>query len=200
MKLRLMVGFYLLAISSGSVVSQDQTPAVDLSGNWTLSMTAILPNQASCDFEGSAQVIQNNGTLAGEALQNRVSGSPNSCPASMAASLMGTLSGNKLQGSLDGGDQFGTAAFSGDVGSDGMSLTGTFATESLANGTTQTSPAATTAASPTGPAPFAGITGNWQAQVGAAAMEIPVLSGLGMAALVALVLLSSLVVLRRSAA
>ncbi len=186
---------FILALAATLVstgVSQNQTPSPDLAGVWELSMRAFLPNQATCDFEGSAQVTQMDGMVRGTATQRLTLGSPQSCPPTMTADLMGTLVGSRLTGTLDGGVQFGTASFEGTVGPSGMSLTGTFSTSPNGEST------AIAKIAPAGP-PFPGINGNWQGQV-QAAREIPVLSGPAIAALVALLLLASFGLLQRSAA
>jgi hypothetical protein len=151
-------------------------PAGDISGDWTLPTTCTLPpGDEDCVFEGSASLLQDGNQIGGQATLMLVSG-PDSCPSEMMATVMGTLSGLDLFGTLDGGQLLGILNFNGGASPDLQMIQGT----SMA---------------PDGQ-PFAGTTCDWDAQR-QEAVFIPTLSGVGLALLVALLLGGGLLMLRR---
>jgi hypothetical protein len=150
-------------------------PAGDISGDWTLPTTCTLPNEDVCVYEGSASLLQDGNDIGGQATLMLVSG-PDTCPTEMMATVMGTLSGLDLFGSLDGGQLLGILNFNGGATPDLQMIQGT----SMA---------------PDGQ-PFAGTTCVWAAQPQEAVL-IPTLSGVGLVLLVVLLLGGGLLMLRR---
>jgi hypothetical protein len=173
-----------LSLLALSLSGQGGTP--DLSGDWTLQATAFLPpglggTGGSCTFEGTADVGQDGTSLSGDAALTLVDGSMG-CPDQMDASLTGEVIDNQVNmGMLMG--QLGETTFNGTLGPN-LALQG--------GGNTLSGTMSVTAG------PFAGSTGTWSGVQGTApVVEVPALSAVGLALLVAILLLVGGVLLRR---
>lgn len=207
------IALIIVCLSLFFLSGQAQDVLPDLSGEWTLQTTASFPLQpqgavapggdsltVNCSFEGSATITQDVGSITGPVSLQLTSGAPE-CPKDMQANLSGDLQGTALGGMLDGGDMFGVADFTGNVDGNNMIMTG-----ELKFSRTPAGPAPAQGAAggfnvqPGGP--FGGGMGNWMAErlVMERPSEIPTLSGVGLAFLAAVLLLSSLLVMRRNAA
>lgn len=173
---------------------QAGVPSADLTGNWSISMTAVFPDQTTCQYSGSAQISQEGSRVTGTVAQNRVSGPADICPPTMNAALDGSIDGDSINGTLNGGPFFGTANFMGTIGPGGNSLSGTFQTG------LGMQPGLLGLILPTGNGgePFPGVTGTWTAARGDAA-NIPALDIWGLALLTAGLLAASLFLLRSAA-
>ncbi len=185
-------------------VSQDVLP--DLSGQWTLQTTASFSpaagastsgvNTANCTFEGTATVSQDGGSIMGPVSLTLTSGSPE-CPKDMQANLSGDLQGTQFGGTLDGGDMFGTADFTGSLNSDRMTLSGELKFSQAPAGPVGQQAGGGFNVRAGGP--FAGGMGNWMAQMMAGGpAPIPTLGDLGVALLAAALLLSGVLFMRRA--
>lgn len=163
-------------------------PPPDLSGRWTLNATGQLPDEnLPCVFEGSGLMSQDGTQLTGQASLMLVSG-PAACPAEMMADLTGSLDGSIFTGILDGGDLFGILDFTGQVDPVPAVAVSPLSARTLAGRFT---------VRPGGP--FGGTTGGWSAARILSVLEIPTLTGVGVAALIALLAAASFVLLRRAA-
>lgn len=158
---------------------------VSLTGDWTITMVGVFPDQSTCQYSGLAHISEDNGQLSGHVEQHRIAGSAASCPATMNADLEGTLDGDSIEGVLDGGQVFGLATFQGTIGASGLS--GTFQTP-FAEGDASVSGRGQAL-------PFPGVSGTWSAEA-SFALEVPALNGLGLALLAAALLGASFVLLR----
>lgn len=181
----------LLALSGA--LAYPGTPPADITGTWSVSMTAVFPDQTTCQYSGSAEISQDGPTINGTVVQNRVSGPADICPPTMNADLSGTIDGDSVIGTLDGGQSFGMASFTGTIGPGGSSLSGTFETGF------DMQPGLLSLILPAGiTEPFPGVTGTFNGdRVDTAA--IPALNLWGLALLTTGLLAASLLLLRRAA-
>lgn len=198
---------FLIPLSCTVTLAQEQPPP-DLTGTWTLQTTAQLPvdqGQAGpagevvtppeCLFEGSAQVGQSNGAINGSAVLMLLSG-PEGCPGAMDAGLSGGVQGGTVSGNLDGGDAFGQATFDGTVSEDMQQIRGRL--EFKAEPTRMAAAAVGGGQFSVLEGPFRSGGGSWSA-VRQISAPIPTLNEIGFALLVAMLLASSLMLMRRSA-
>lgn len=170
----LVVALPLLA----AAFSATQCPSPNLSGQWTLNASGLLPDgEMPCTFQGNGNMVQDGNHLFGQADLMLVSGPP-ACPAEMSANLDGMLDGSSFMGTLDGGAMFGVLAFSGMIGPDCRSLEGTYSVSS---------------------GPFMGVTGTWSSAL-ANGFLIPVLDGVGLFLLAGLLAYAGVILLRRRTA
>lgn len=160
-----------LALGAGAVHAQ-----TDLTGSWQLEMSVTLEGEETpCLYQGTAAINQTGSTLTGTAEMSLQSG-PASCPSEMVADLTGSADENKqliVVGTLSG--QLGAVDFSGSI-SPNPGGSGTF---SVTQG------------------PFTGETGTWTAEQLSSILVIPTLTGLGLTALVILLLAGGTFVLYR---
>lgn len=166
-----------IAVLAPTALHAGLAPATDVSGPWQLSSSCNLQGEeAPCVYEGSGNLVQDMGVVAGDATLMLISG-PAACPAELMATVMGSVSGLTFIGTLDGG-QLGILNFDSLVTPDGNSIDGT----SMA---------------PDGE-PFQGTNCTWAAaQNQLFNPEIPTLNEVGLVLLVVLLLGGGLLVLRR---
>lgn len=153
----------------------------DLRGTWDLEMEVFLTGQDfPCQYTGSANITVQDGTAFQGMADLQLTNGPEVCPGMMSASLSGEWVNGQLQGTLDGGEAYGMASFSGSLGQQGP--TQTAVAKAAAPGTTYVGPFTVTSG------PFAGASGGgWMSVArGFAVLAIP---GLGPAGLTALILL-----------
>lgn len=179
-RIRLALALPSLVLLLGAVcipaLAQVPTPD-DLSGQWTLSATGLLPEQnLPCVFEGSGQMTQNGSQLTGQATLLLVEG-PDACPGEMMADLDGSLDGLFFGGTLDGGEMFGVLDFSGQVSQDGRMISGDY---TVRDG-----------------GPFQGTDGQWSSERLLSVLAIPTLSGSALLVLALLLLGAAFFTLRR---
>lgn len=152
---------------------------LDLTGDWTLSATGLLPEEGEpCVFEGGGSITQEGSLLTGQVTLRLVSG-PVDCPVDMMATLDGSLDGGQVFGVLDGGQLFGTLDFAGSVAQDGQSMEGTY---TVGDG-----------------GPFQDVEGDWSGSILLSILQIPTLGGIALGLLVLLLASASILLLRRGA-
>jgi hypothetical protein len=154
-----------------AVASAGDPPLADLTGTWDVESQSFLEQAPEgngvCDFVGNAQVVQQPaGDFSGNSTLNLVSG-PAGCPATLSADLSGAVSGLNISMAMLMGGQLGTAFFSGQIAEDGRTVSGDHVVES---------------------GPFAGVGGTFNAVLGQSVLEIPTLTGIGLALLALLLL------------
>ncbi len=195
MKPIVRVASFLLVFSGFLTITAFAQP--DVSGTWALQTTAQLSDENEpCLFSGTARVVQVGSRINGPA-QLFLDSGPAACPAEMMAQLTGTVGPQGLSGTLNGGDLFGVASFQGQVNAGGVSLQGTIEFQRRAGAGPAPGGGATGGFSVTS-GPFSGGMGTWDAQL-TEVMGIPVLTAAGVAFLTALILLSTIWLLRRTA-
>lgn len=154
---------FLFLFGSTLVALAPQASAQDLSGSWNMETTADLPEEPSpCIYAGDCQMQQDGSSLSGTVILGLETG-PADCPPEMTATLEGSVDGDSVFGTLNGG-QLGTASFQG-------SRTNSF------SGTFQNSPEG----------PFSGGDGSWLA-VRPSVLEIPTAGATGLILLVLMLL------------
>lgn len=167
-----------------------------LTGTWTLQASAFLPDiKTPCQYQGTLELSPTDGGWIGPATLSFVSG-PEGCPAELTAQCTANLDGGTVTGTLDGGDAFGMATFTG-------TLTGAAITGTLGDGAPQADKKApvTPKASPGGTfntdsGPFMGVGGTWLA-ARLSVLAIPTLTESGLILLTLLLLASASLLLMR---
>lgn len=175
---RVLIGATLV-VSGVPVLGQ--TP--DFLGTWDMSMQVLLGQQnESCTYSGTVQVSSQIGNaIEGTAVLDLVEG-PDGCPSMMTADLTGVWGDNMLNGTLDGGEAYGTASFQGSLG---MPLSTTSEPPNKATqGTTYSGPFSVSEGPYT-----SSSAGTWSAVArGATALAIPSVGPVGVTALILLLL------------
>jgi hypothetical protein len=171
----------LLVVLGVALPAATQT-TINLSGTWTLGSSFTLPELqkqlAPCVFNGAAVIQQDGSEIFGRVIQTLVSG-PEECPAEMLADLSGSYNPVSkqvsLQGSMDGGTQFGMASFGGEISPE-QGGGGESAVEQ---------------------GPFAGASGTWTAVLTQQGEGIPVATPVGLTLLVLVLLAVGSALLRQ---
>lgn len=169
---------------------------ISFAGNWSIHMSVNTEAAAPCVFEGTAQINQKGSVLTGEVDVKRVSGPIESCPAAMNATLTGTAEGSSVEGTLDGGQAFGSASFIGTLSetAQGASLQIKADNVEVAGSANSSSVLGSSMALQ---GPYSGLSLSFMAtQV--QMVDIPTFSEFGIVALTALLLSATLLLLRRS--
>lgn len=173
-------------------VAEGQAAIPDVSGAWTLDLSASLPDdEVPCVFTGSAVITQSGDQVTGPADLTLASG-PAACPGEMT----GTLTGTVFLGQL--GEPTVNGVIEGALGE--AAVEGTFTTAMvaaaglLAAALPMQEPTSGGGSMSVTTGPFAGTGGTWSA---AAAAPVPTLAPLALTALVLLLLAAGFFVLRR---
>jgi len=163
--------------------------SLDVSGSWSIQMRIVSNAHSAavvtgCDFQGTANVVQNGSQFTGDASVDLTAGGI-TCPPSMSANLSGDVTGNTVSmGMAMGGGAFGTGTFTGTV----LTAAARGAGTNMGGSFTVTG------------GPFAGTGGTWSATQQAPVAAVPALGTKGLAALALLLLATALwFLLRRSA-
>jgi len=183
-----VLGIALLAICLPLAA---QTP--DFTGTWTLQTNGYLPDEnIPCVYEGTVQFSQTGPSeWVGPATLTLVSGPP-ACPAEMMATCTGGLDGGTFGGTLDGGDMYGFASFSGTEVTAGK-IKGTLgdAPDGAHSKATLAAKAGWQGGFTTSTGPFSGTSGTFVA-MRQSVLEIPTLTETGLL-LMAILLMASAV-------
>ncbi|MCB1036285.1 MAG: IPTL-CTERM sorting domain-containing protein [Acidobacteria bacterium] len=150
----------------------------DVHGPWLLEASASLPTAEGvfCDFEGTAQILQDGTVINGDANLMLVNG-PDGCPMEMSAQLSGIAADGAINMGVLMGGNLGEADFQGSAGDVVGTLQGSF---QAING------------------PFGGSNGSWLARRQESVVAIPTLSDWGLVLMAVLLFLAgSLFMLRR---
>lgn len=98
-----------LALAAGAA-------AQDLTGTWDLQATVFLPSEGNggdCEYQGTSDFTQADGTVTGDPVLDFTSGDTESCPDELFGMLSGLVEMGTISGTISG--EQGALDFSGDI-------------------------------------------------------------------------------------
>lgn len=173
MKKLLIVFFSLTALAVAGVV------AIQLSGVWQLTFSAVISGeQTPCVYQGTITV--NEAMVGGSSVVNLQSG-PDACPDQLTANITSlSADGSSISGTLDGGQEFGTVQFEGNVFLGMQMLNQKAEVQNDASGSFVIDSG-----------PFSDTEGSWSAQFQGPLSQIPLLSPVGLLVMASLLVLTA---------
>lgn len=182
MKKVLIVFFFLGALAATAVTIQ-------LTGIWQLTFSALLPGEETpCVYQGTITV--NEAMVGGSSTVNLQSG-PDACPDQLVASISSlNVDGSSIFGTLDGGQQFGTVQFEGNVFQGAQ-------VQLRQKGVQQPMENSAEGSFVIDSGPFSDTEGSWSAQFQGPLSQIPLLSPIGLLALASMLVLAAFYLHRR---